>query len=352
MTKKRPLFWLFIGILFFVFLYLIRSILLPFVLGIFIAYFLDPAADRLERMKLTRWQATLIIIIGFFAAIGFLSLLIIPVIVNQCTGLIADLPGYVNSFDRQYTPELSHWLGGLPAETVDSVKGAAADFASVMVKMAGDFVANVFQSGMAFVQLISLILITPVAAFYLLRDWDYIITRIDNLLPRDHADTIRAQLAIIDRTLAGFLRGQINVCLIMGAYYAIALSLAGLKFGIVIGFVTGLLVIVPYAGWLLGMGIGLAVAFFQFDSSTSILIVFLIFLIGTVLEGAFITPNLVGNKVGLHPVWIIFGMLCGAALFGFVGILLAVPVTAVIGVLFRFATERYLQSEYYQGGRA
>jgi predicted PurR-regulated permease PerM len=181
----------------------------------------------------------------------------------------------------------------------------------------------------------------------LLRDWDYITESIDSLLPRKHVDVIREQLAIIDATLAGFLRGQLNVCLLLGAYYAIGLSLVGLNSGFLIGMITGFMVIFPYVGLLVGMASGLAVAFFQFEDMMSIILVLLVFVSGQLLEGNFITPKLVGEKVGLHPVWIIFAMLAGAALFGFVGILIAVPFAAVVGVLTRFAISKYRDSDYY-----
>ncbi len=347
--SRRLLFWIAVTLAFFVFLFLIRSILLPFVLGIFIAYILDPVADRLEKSGLSRGVATTLLTVGFFLALLLLLLLIVPVLVNQFSGLIAALPGYIHDFEEKYEPDLVEWLGALPAETVTNIKSGIADFSGVMIRVAGEFATNLFQSGFAFVQILSLILITPIVAFYLLHDWDGIKARTDRLLPRPHADTIREQLFIIDRTLAGFLRGQINVCLLLGIFYAIGLSLVGLKFGIVIGFATGLLAIFPYVGLMLGMATGLGVAFFQFGASMEIVAVLAVFVIGQIIEGNFVTPKLVGDKVGLHPLWIIFGMLAGAALFGFVGVLLAVPATAVIGVLIRFAIGRYLQSSYYHG---
>jgi len=348
--KKWP-FWISISVLFFVFIYLIRGILLPFVLGIFIAYFLHPVVDRVERTGTPRTVATLMIMACFFLTILLLSLLIVPVIAGQLSGLIAALPDYVTAYQQTYATELSRWLGGLPAAATDSVKSAVSGFSGVMVKLAGEFVGGLFHSGMAFLHLLSLILITPVVAFYLLRDWDGMVSRLDKLLPRHSAATIRQQLAIIDRTLAGFVRGQLTVCLMLATYYALGLSLAGLKFGIVIGLATGFLVIFPYVGLLLGMTVGLGVAFFQFDSTSQIAAVLAIFVAGGIMEAYIVTPRLVGKKVGLHPVWIIFGMLAGGTLFGFVGVLLAVPATAIIGVLLRFALERYRQSDYYQGER-
>jgi predicted PurR-regulated permease PerM len=350
-STKRWLFWLGIGLGFLVFLYLIRSILLPFVLGILTAYFLDPVVDRLEKKKCSRTVATLLVTAIFFLIVTMALVLVTPLIADQLSGLLAMLPEYVAGFNHLYGEQMSRLLGGLPPEQVESFRQAASDMSAAMFKLLADFVTGLFQSGLLVVNLLSLILITPVVAFYLLRDWDCIVTRIHSLLPRPHEATIREQLAIIDDTLAGFIRGQMNVVLILGTYYALGLSLVGLKFGIVIGLLTGLLVIVPYVGFLVGMVLGLCVAFFQFDEYVYIFATLGVFLGGQVLEGYFLTPKLVGEKVGLHPVWIIFGMLAGGALFGFVGVLLAVPVTAVIGVLIRFATERYLQSSYYKGGR-
>ena len=348
-SSRRGFFWLTIGVLFFVFLFLIRSILLPFVLGIFIAYFLDPAADRLEKTGVSRGAATAIIIASFFVVLSMLSIMIVPLLIGQFSGLVSSLPKYMTEFDRQLRPTFEHWLGGLPMVDMDSIKTTVTNISGVMVRVAGDFVAGLFQSGVAVVNILSLILITPVVAFYLLQDWDRIVARADVLLPRAHASVIREQLKIINQTLSGFLRGQLNVCLILSIYYIFLLSIFDLKFSTVIGLMTGFLVIVPYAGWFLGASIGVAVAFFQFDEINHVGAIASVFLVGMCLEGYYLTPKLVGKKVGLHPVWIIFGMLSGAALFGFVGVLLAVPVTAVAGVLLRFAMQHYLHSSYYQG---
>ena len=341
--------WLGLIIAAFVFVYLIRSILLPFVLGVFAAYFLDPVVDRMQRTRLGRGSATSLVLIVFFLIITLLCLIILPILGSQLSGLLQALPGYTSELQKHYSPLLNQWLGSLPEEQIDSVKQTLSSMSGSFFRLVSDFVGGLLQSGMAFVNILSLLLITPVVAFYLLRDWDHITQTFDRLLPRAHIGTIREQLAIIDATLAGFLRGQINVCLLLGTYYALGLSLVGLHFGIVVGIATGFLVIFPYVGLMLGMGIGLTLAFFQFDSTAPVLAVLGVFISGQIIEGNFVTPKLVGDKVGLHPVWIIFGMLSGAALFGFVGILLAVPVTAVIGVLIRFTLSRYLASSYYHG---
>jgi predicted PurR-regulated permease PerM len=350
--RFRPwMFWVGILVTLLVFVVLVRSILLPFVLGTLIAYMLDPLADKFERTGMSRGSATSLVTVFFFTIITLVLVFITPVIAHQLSGLIISIPEYIASFDAQYRPRLQMFLGSLPDTQVDDIKAAASNVSGILLGMITNFITGLISSGAAFINILSLILITPVVAFYLLRDWDSLTTHIDGLLPRKHYETIRTQLRAIDDTLSGFLRGQINVCLIMAVYYAIGLSLAGLKFGIVIGIATGFLAIIPYVGLMVAMGTGMAVAFFQFDNFTDIGVVLGVFLVGQMLEGYYFTPKFVGEKVGLHPVWIIFGLLAGGALFGFTGVLIAVPVSAVVGVLIRFGITHYLQSPYYKGSR-
>jgi len=349
--KRNLLFWLSLGLLVLLFLYGIRSVLLPFVLGMLTAYFLDPAADRLEKAGLSRGVSTLVITVGFFMGLVLIVLLIAPILAGQLSGLIATIPEYINWFEGNYREYSSRLLGNIPSLHDDAIQSTVANFSSMLLRFVESFISGIFTSSMSVVNFVSLIFITPVVAFYLLRDWDGIITRFNSYLPLDHAHTIHEQLNIIDRTLAGFVRGQLTVCMLLGGYYAIGLSLVGLKFGILIGLLTGLLIILPYIGAIFGMAVGLTLAFFQFPTMEPVGLVLGVFLTGQIIEGYFLTPKLVGQSVGLHPVWIIFGMLSGAALFGFVGVLLAVPVTAILGVLIRFAIDRYLQSSYYTGSQ-
>ena len=351
MTKssRQLVFWVAVVLFFFIFVYLVRSILLPFIVGMATAYFLDPAADRMQRWGLSRTSATTLITVTFFLLILLVVMLIVPVLFNQLSQLMYALPGYIHRFEEEVLPSISNWAGGLPQEYVGNFKTYAGNLSGVLIRVVGDFLTNMLSSGVALVNMISLLLITPVVAFYLLRDWDRVVENVDGLLPRKQAPVIREQLVIINRTLAGFVHGQLNVCLLLAIYYAIGLSIAGLNFGIIIGIATGFLVILPYVGLFFGMAVGLGVAFFQFQDLTSMLVVLGVFMSGQVLEGNFVTPKLVGDKVGLHPAWIIFAILAGAALFGFVGVLIAVPVAAVIGVLIRFALRRYVHSAYYTG---
>jgi predicted PurR-regulated permease PerM len=221
---------------------------------------------------------------------------------------------------------------------------------SVLQWIAGAF-ATVLGSSLAIVNILSLIFITPVVTFYILRDWDRLVVRIDGCLPREHADVIRAQARLIDQTLAGYARGQATVCLVLGVFYAAGLSLVGLDYGLVVGVLAGVLSFVPYVGTITGFLTSMGLAFGQFSDPLSIGLVLGIFLIGQVLEGYVLTPRLVGDRIGLHPVWVIFALLAGGALFGFVGVLLGLPAAAVIGVLTRFGVARYMESAYYRGQR-
>jgi predicted PurR-regulated permease PerM len=344
------LFWLGVIAATLVFIYFIKSVLLPFVVGFLIAYFFDPLVDKLEKRNINRGNATFLVLAGFFLVLTLAVFLLVPLIVEQITGLVQAIPGYVEDIQRKHRA-LFETLKGYVAQTpLEDAKDKLADNSDTLFAVAGNVMQKIFDSGMALFNFLSLIFVSPIVAFYLLRDWDVLVAKVDDMLPRTHVATIREQMRIIDRTLSGFIRGQTNVCLFLGTFYGIGLTLCGLNFGLIIGLISGILTFIPYVGALFGFVVGITVAFFQFGSDwTSIGLVALVFGIGQFLEGNIVAPRLVGDKVGLHPAWLIFGMLAGGALFGFTGILLAVPVTAVIGVLVRFFIGKYMQSAYYFG---
>ncbi len=350
--RSRSWFWAVGIILFFVFLSLIKSVLLPFVVGILAAYFLDPAVRKLCAWKWSRSTAAGVITIGFFLTAVILCVVLVPLIVHQLNALMHQLPEQLHNLQTHYGKDVEHYLALLSPDQEDSIKEALNNFGGTVIGWGGKAASNALQSGLALLNILLLIFITPVVAFYLLRDWDRLVAHCDTLLPRDHAQIIREQLHAIDQTLSGFIRGQTNVCLIMASYYGVTLSLVGLNFGLMIGIMTGLFLFVPFVGICTGCLLAFIVSCFQFDDSAHIVAVLAIYASGMILENSLIVPRLVGSKVGLHPLWIIFGMLAGGALFGFVGILIAVPVTAILGVLVRFATERYLHSSLYSGTEA
>jgi len=331
-------------------LHLLNDVLLPFVIGITIAYFFDPAADRLERMGLSRTLATSLILLGFFVAATGIVVLIFPALQKQIAAAVKLVPAMVDQIQALLTPLMEQLRADFTADAVNNIKEAAGNYAGTVFKWLSGLIAKVWSGGLAVLNLLSLILITPLVAFYLLRDWDDIVAKADSWLPRKSADTIREQVRIIDATLAGFVRGQASVCLVLAVFYAVGLSLAGLKAGLLIGIAAGALAVIPYIGAAVSfiIGVGLAIAQFQQDW-VSILIVAAVFITGQTLESYFLTPKLVGGRVGLSPIWIIFAMLAGGSLFGLTGVLIALPVAAVSGVLVRFGIDQYLQSELYHG---
>jgi predicted PurR-regulated permease PerM len=338
-------------LVFIVLLVLLKGILLPFVAGMAIAYLLDPVCDRLEAMGTSRTLATTIVTVVFAIVVVLLLLLIVPLMLQQAVEFLGSLPDLVSQAYRRLQPyylQLQQRLDlPAPAELSDL---ARTRFGSTLAWLA-DILQQLVGQGLAFANLLSLIFITPVVTFYLLRDWDRLVAQVDELLPRDHAGVIRAQAKLVDQTLAGFARGQSTVCLILALFYSIALMIVGLPFGIIIGLIAGLLTFVPYVGSLTGFVISIAVAIGHYDDWWMTAVVAVIFFLGQAIEGNFLTPKLVGDRVGLHPVWVIFALLAGGALFGFVGLLLAVPVAAVIGVLVRFSIAQYRASKLYLGTR-
>ncbi len=332
-------------------LHLLNNVLLPFVIGITLAYFFDPTADRLQRLGLSRSIATTIILLGFFLAVTGIVVLIFPALQKQISAAIKLLPALIDQLQMLLGPLFEQLRADFSADAVSNLKEAAGNYAGTVFKWLSGVIANIWSGGLAILNLLSLILITPLVAFYLLRDWDEIVEKVDSWLPRQSADTIREQVKKIDRTLAGFVRGQASVCLVLAVFYAVGLSLVGLKAGLLIGIASGILAVIPYIGAAVGLiiGVGMAIAQFQHEW-VSIVLVIGVFIVGQTLESYFLTPKLVGGQVGLSPIWIIFAMLAGGALFGLTGVLIALPVAAVSGVLIRFGLEQYLESELYHGG--
>ena len=348
MSRDRKLvLWLVVFVVLLGSVYALRSILLPFVLGMAVAYFLDPVADRLQRLGLSRTLAASALTIVFLVAVTAFFILLAPLLQSQVLGFIGRVPAYADLLRSAAEDALSLVRANLTEADIVRLREAASGTTATLVGWLGQVASGIWSGGLALVNLLSLIVITPIVTFYLLRDWDSIVAAIDGWLPRDHAETVREQVRLIDRTLAGFARGQAIVCAGLGVFYAIGLSLVGLEFGIVVGLVTGLISFVPYFGMLTGLALGLGLALAQFDSWPPVALVAGVFAIGQIAEGNFITPKLVGDRVGLHAVWMIFALLAGGALFGFLGVLLAIPAAATIGVLARFAIAQYQASALY-----
>ena len=346
---RKWLFWLAVICLAGLFLFQIRSILLPFVVGAMIAYFLDPAADELERRGLSRTSATAVITLSFFAAFITVMIFLAPALYHQLQELVNNAPEYAMQIRKLVDPYVSKlhkiWSSKAAAVGPNMLQSSS----SSMFETAEKLLIGVLASGKAIFSTLSLIFLTPVVTFYMLRDWDVMVERIDDLLPRMGADIIRTQAREIDRTIAAYLRGQVNVCMLLSLYYMTVLWLAGLQYGLLVGLIAGIVAFIPFVGTLVTVGTAMTLAFIQFSDLGQVGMIAGMLGFGIILENNILVPKLIGGKVGLHPAWVIFGMLAGGALLGFVGVLLAVPLTAAIGVIVRFATARYRSSAYYSG---
>ncbi|MGB8274329.1 MAG: AI-2E family transporter [Alphaproteobacteria bacterium] len=346
---RQAVFWIaFVGLVA-AFVYLFKGILFPFVLGMTIAYFLDPLVDRLERTRLPRPLLSALVLAAFFGAGVAVLLIIVPPLQAQLVALVRAIPDLVTWLKEHLAVQLQRFEGQIPPAEMQELSAVAKGYAADAVKWLGSVVAGLWTGGLAIVNLVSLVIVTPVVAFYLLSDWDRIVARVDGLLPRDHAPVIRRQVREMDEIIAAFVRGVGSVALFFAAYYGIALSLVGLDYGLVVGIGAGLITFIPFVGSVLGFSVAVVLALFQFESWTPVAMVAGVFVVGQLLESNVITPKLVGERIGLHPVWVMFALLGGGLLFGFVGVLLAVPAAAVIGVLVRFAIGQYLEGPFYKG---
>lgn len=341
-------YWTIAAIVFFVALWYLGSVMLPFLVGGAVAYFLDPVADRLERLGLSRTAATALITLAATLLVVLLVLAVIPVLVQQLAALINAAPAISSQLEKfliSRFPELT--------DSTSVMRTTLAQIAQAIQAKGGALAQGLIASVFSVVSWLLFIIVVPVVAFYLLMDWDHMVARIDELLPRDHAPVIRKLAAEVDTVLAGFVRGQISVCLILGVYYATALMLAGLQFGLIVGAIAGAITVIPYLGAATGGLLAIGLAFYQFWGDwVSIAIVAAIFGLGQFMEGNILTPRLVGKSIGLHPVWLIFALSVFGGLFGFAGMLVAVPLSAAIGVLARFSIGQYQQSLLYLGKSA
>ena len=348
--QKQTIFWVGAFIVLILLLWALQNILLPFIAGFVLAYFLDPVADRLEKLGLPRIAATSVILATAILIVVLVAVLIVPVVADQLVKLVADLPTLSKSLVTKFNEQAPQKLKDLIASSGTDLQGSLTDYAGKAAGWIGTFLTSLWTGGRTLVSILSVVVITPIVAFYLLADWDHIVAKVDSWLPRDHVDELRGIAREVDRAMAGFIRGQGTVCLILAIFYATGLSLVGLKSGMAIGFATGLLSFIPYVGALLGGTLAIGVGLVQFwPNETQVLMVIAVFATGQFLEGNFLSPKLVGGSIGLHPVWMMFALLAFSYVFGFLGLLLAVPLAAATGVFVRYGLGRYLRSKFFTG---
>ena len=350
MTKKevnnqRSILILAVLLIAFILLYLLRSVLLPFVVGIVVAYFLDPAVNRLEKSaKVSRSVATTMVL-------GLFLLILLPVLallgsvaVSQISDFLSNLPQYVDGFTKKLRTWLEQAREYMPALGSGNLwQENQGESIKPLVKV----IRKIAENGFALINVLSLLLISPVVAFYMLRDWTDFTGKILALVPKKHKKNVTDAVKAVNRIISGYLRGQLLVCIFLGSFYSLGLWIVGLKLGLLIGFLAGIISFIPYVGSISGFLMAMILVVSQYGTLPRILAVIAVFGIGQFLEGNFLTPKLVGENIGLHPVWVMFALLAGGVLLGVLGMIIAVPVAACIGVLLRFMVRRYKNSAIY-----
>lgn len=335
-----------ISIVFLLFLYGVKSILAPFVFALIVAYFLAPVISYLEKFKLSRTLSTIIVMCLLAVLIITISLTIIPILYKQISlfiskvieqkEYIANIVPFVTSLLGEVQPEISNKIGVMVSELSHEV-----------LAFVGSVLKSFLQSGINTVNIISLVFVAPIVLFYTLRDWDRVVSSIQSLFPKKFNPIAKKLFNEIDYTLSGYVRGQTYVCLFLGLFYAVGLTIVGLESGFVLGMISGLLTFIPYAGAIFSCVLCILISLMQFAALKQVLVILALFAIGQFLEGQFVVPRFIGKNVNLHPVWIIFGLLAGGALMGFIGVLIALPLTAIIGVVIRFILSYYYKSKIY-----
>ncbi len=347
-AKTYFIFWCSALALFLGFVWLFNDILTPFVLGVVIAYLLNPLIKRFSRKGIKRTTGAAIVTVLFYSLLIILIVVIAPIIAKESADLIDKMPEYMDKLFKLAAPYTIWFQENIGANYIADAKEFMKENASKILSISGGLAGGIAAGGQAVIGMATILILTPLVSFFMMREWPAITDWVEDLIPRQHEQMIQDIIKQIDVKLSGFIRGQLTVAFLLGLIYAIALTVAGLNYGFLIGITAGVLSIIPLVGSTVGLLISVAVAWFQTGELTYVGIIAAIFIVGQIVEGNILSPKLLGDSVGLHPLWILFALMAGGALFGILGMLLAVPVAAVVGVLGGFAIMQYKKTPLYQ----
>ncbi|MDO4161648.1 MAG: AI-2E family transporter [Pseudomonadota bacterium] len=329
------------------FLYALRSVLLPFVVGIVLAYFLDPLVSKVSKDSGTSRTVATTVVMGLSLLVLLPMLILLgSAVFSQAAEYALKLPEYVRAFVQKIMP-LAEELKNRFGLNYGNLESMLQENMSNYLRILGKVVQSIVANGFAFINVLSLLLISPVVAFYMLRDWHKFVAKIYELIPHKHKQSLLEGMHEVNRIISGYLRGQALVCVCLGSYYSLGLWLVGLDMGVLVGFLAGLISFIPYVGSISGFLMAMALVITQYGTFPKIAAVLVVFGIGQFVEGNFLTPKLVGENIGLHPVWVMFALLAGGVLLGLLGMIIAVPCAAIIGVLLKYLIKHYKQSPMY-----
>ena len=346
--KTQLMFWGAASALFIAFIWIFKSVLTPFVLGIVIAYLLNPLVKRFSTKGIKRTTSTIIILSVFFIFTTALIIITAPILAKESAEFIDAFPGYMDKIFEMIQPYIAQLQEIMGEGYVTDIKTFMKENASKLLSYSGGIAGGLAAGGQVVMGFITTLVLTPLVAFYMMKEWPAITDWVENLIPRDKEKMIKDLIHQIDVKLSGFIRGQLTVAFFLGLIYATALTIAGLNYGFLIGITAGFLSIIPLVGSTLGLLVSVIVAWFQAGEINYVLIIAAIFVVGQIVEGNILSPKLLGDSVGLHPLWILFALMAGGSLFGILGMLIAVPVAAVVGVLLSFTIMQYKKSSLYK----
>jgi len=347
-AKTYFFFWCGALALFLGFVWLFNDILTPFVLGVVIAYLLNPLIKRFSNKGVKRTTGAALVTIIFYSLLIALVAVVAPIIAKESADLIEKMPEYLDKLFKLVAPYTLWFQENIGENYIEDAKTFLKENASKILSISGGVAGGIAAGGQAVISMATILVLTPLVSFFMMREWPAITDWVEDLIPRQHETMIQDLIEQIDVKLSGFIRGQLTVAFLLGLIYAIALTIAGLNYGFLIGITAGVLSIIPLVGSTLGLLVSVAVAWFQTGELSYVGIIAAIFIVGQIVEGNILSPKLLGDSVGLHPLWILFALMAGGALFGILGMLLAVPIAAVVGVLGGFAIAQYKKTPLYQ----
>lgn len=345
----KTIFWVIVVGTIIVTLTLISNILMPFFIAGIISYILQPIIDNLSlRYKLSRTIVVSVISFLFFSIFAIVMVVLLPIIYQQTTLLISKIPAYKDYLQTELIPVITAKFYSIDPDIADNIKNSISNFVNGIFLLITGLANNIWHVTMVTINLFVLILLIPLILFYFLRDWLTMSENINLLLPLKGKKKILKILSAINTSLSAYIRGQLNVCLLLSIYYGVSLSILGVDLGLLLGVLSGFSIIIPFVGILISFSLTMIVSYFAFGMVSTLFYIIIIYLVGTIVEGYILSPKIIGDKIGLHPLWIIFAVLALGNIFGFLGILFAIPIASIVKVLFLSAIDFYKSSKFYK----
>jgi putative permease len=345
----KIIFWGIISLILISLLALLGNVLVPFATSCIIAYILQPLITTISsRYKISRTFISSIVFIIFISIFLVLLIVLLPSIYQQIALLISKIPAYKDYIQSEIVPVIATKINLIDPAISDKIKNSMQSFIGTIFSIITLLTNNIWLYAVAMINKVAMLLLVPIILFYFLRDWPKMINSLESLLPLQDKSKVRKILSSINKLLSAYIRGQLNICLLLACFYSIALSVIGIDLSLLIGILSGILIIIPFIGTLISFALAIIIGYFSFGMQIGLVYIVLLYISGNIIESYILTPNIIGDKIGLHPLWIMFSVFASGALFGFIGIFFAIPIAGIIKVLFLAGVERYKSSKIYK----